>query len=362
MQWNPAGTCLATACFDGSVRLWDAGVGVAKTQLNVKLSAHAGAVFSLRWNSNGTLLSSAGADRSLCIWNPSSKALGTATSASKESLFLARKYERLHDEPILDVDFGSNDFVATASVDKTIKVLKLARAQDGSIVKSESGASDSSSAMATDSTENTQSTSGTSIHNNSDDVKFVASAHTMSVNAVRWSPHVSGLFASASDDSTVRLWNVPVEEGEASSSLVGASEGRSERSSTSLTTLSPSATLNGHTKEVYQLRWNPTISQLASASFDSTVRLWDPQSSSFASQTLQGHTEAVIALDYAPSGHLLASGSQDKTLCIWDARSGTMTRQFTASGAVLDVALNPAEDRVAACFSDNTAVVFDLKM
>lgn len=318
VQWSPSGSSLATACFDGSVRLWDAGVGVPKTQLNTKLNAHTGAVFALRWNPSGSLLASVGADRSLCLWNPISPAVGNSSSTAT----LSHKFDKLHDDGILDVDFGSDNWIATASVDKTLKVLRYP----------------SSSAVTTSSTD--PYTGPT----------FTATGHSSSVNSVRWSSLVPGLLASGSDDSSLRLWKL------SSESLSNPNE--ASNTSSQLETFK---TLSGHSKEVYQLRWHPSVAQIASASFDSTVKLWDPEAASTIN-TLSTHTEAVLSLDYAPSGHLLASGSQDKTVCVWDSRTSTASKQFTCSGCVLDVAINPAEDRVVACCSDNSAVVFDLRM
>lgn len=311
VQWSPSGSSLASACFDGSVRLWDAGVGVPKTQLNTKLNAHTGAVFALRWNKNGSVLASVGADRSLCLWNPASPAVGNSSSTAT----LAHKFDKLHDDGILDVDFGSDNWIATASVDKTLKLLRFSPSDLLSTAAGSSGTEENGP-------------------------QYIAAGHSMSVNSVRWSPHNPRLLASASDDTSIRLWQAPLE----GSSTVEALK-----------------VLSGHTKEVYQLRWHPSLAQIASASFDSTVKLWDLEHAT-STHTLSLHSEAVLTLDYAPSGQLLASGSQDKTVSVWDTRTAASVKQFTCSGVVLDVAINPAEDRVVACCSDNSAVVFDLRM
>lgn len=329
VQWSPSGSSLATACFDGSVRLWDAGVGVPKTQLNTKLSAHSGAVFALRWNQTGSLLASAGADRSLCLWNP---ATPVTSGNSSSTATLTYKFEKLHEDGILDVDFGSDNWIATASVDKTLRLLRYSPS-----FLSPAAVTESPSLGATDSSSSTYV-----------GPKISAKGHTQSVNSVRWSPLNPGLLASGSDDSSIRLWSVPID---ASGSGSAALESQ----------LESSKILSGHTKEVYTLRWHPSVSQIASASFDTTVKLWDPEQTA-ATNTLTSHSEAVLSLDYSPSGQLLASGSQDKTVCVWDSRTASAVKQFTCSGCVLDVAVNPAEDRVAACCSDNSAVVFDLRM
>lgn len=61
---------------------------------------------------------------------------------------------------------------------------------------------------------------------------------------------------------------------------------------------------------------------LATASFDSTVRLWDltdPHRPTFEA-TLTGHTDTVNAVVFSPDGHTLASVSNDGTVRTWETR------------------------------------------
>jgi WD40 repeat protein len=60
---------------------------------------------------------------------------------------------------------------------------------------------------------------------------------------------------------------------------------------------------------------------LASASHDSTVRLWDAGSGA-ALQTLEGYSGPVNAVTFSPDGGELASVSWGKTVGLWDAGSG----------------------------------------
>jgi Flp pilus assembly protein TadD len=101
--------------------------------------------------------------------------------------------------------------------------------------------------------------------------------------------------ASASEDSTVRLWD--------------ALSGKHL------------ATLAGHTEPVTHVIYSPDGKRLASASLDKRVRLWDALSGKPVA-TLAGHTDMVTHVVYSPDGKRLASASWDHTVRLWDAHSG----------------------------------------
>lgn len=108
------------------------------------------------------------------------------------------------------------------------------------------------------------------------------------VNSVAFS-HSGQLLASASDDTTIRLWN-PI-------------------------TGEQLFELEGHSDGVIGVAFSPD-DLLASASEDKTVRLWNPVTGNFL-QELKLHDREVLGVAFSPDGALLASASHDLTVILW---------------------------------------------
>ena len=75
--------------------------------------------------------------------------------------------------------------------------------------------------------------------------------------------------------------------------------------------------LEGHTSGVSAVAFSQDGSLLASASDDETVRLWNPTTGQEV-QKLEGHTREVSAVAFSQDGSLLASASRDETVRLWN--------------------------------------------
>ena len=91
-------------------------------------------------------------------------------------------------------------------------------------------------------------------------------------------------------------------------------------------------TIKGHTKAVLDVDFGGPRggTLLASCSSDLTIKLWDPSDEYKNIRTLPGHDHSVSSIRFVPSGaagsplsgNLLVSASRDKTLRVWDVTTG----------------------------------------
>ncbi|KAK6058026.1 WD domain, G-beta repeat protein [Cooperia oncophora] len=91
----------------------------------------------------------------------------------------------------------------------------------------------------------------------------------------------------------------------------------------------PMKTLNGHKIGINDVAWSPNSLFLASASDDKTVRIWEVETGKCI-KTLKGHTNYVFCCAYNPQCTMVASGSFDETVRIWDLRTGLCTKVLPA--------------------------------
>ena len=63
--------------------------------------------------------------------------------------------------------------------------------------------------------------------------------------------------------------------------------------------------------------WSPDAQRIASGSFDTTVQVWDANTSRHL-LTYQGHTNVIYSLAWSPDGTRIVSGSDDGTVQLWN--------------------------------------------
>ena len=106
--------------------------------------------------------------------------------------------------------------------------------------------------------------------------------------------HPSGRYlASASHDTTWRLWDVTVQK----ELLIQ----------------------EGHSDACHTVSWNADGSLLASGGYDAIGRIFDIRSGKIV-MYLDSHIDHMYALDWGPDGHRVLSGSADGYVKVWDLR------------------------------------------
>ncbi len=116
----------------------------------------------------------------------------------------------------------------------------------------------------------------------------------------------------------------------------------------------------GHTSRVTAVAWAPNNSHVASASYDKTVRLWNPTNGQ-SIRIYRRHSDRVNALSWSPDGTRIASASDDRTVQVWEV--GANNPPFTFGGhtdKVLAVAWSPDGARIASAGADKTVQVWEV--
>lgn len=130
------------------------------------------------------------------------------------------------------------------------------------------------------------------------------SGHARGINDVAWSASQQYL-ATASDDKTLRLWDVSSESNGATASDAGEAL----------------VEFKGHLDFVFSTSFSPVSDLMASGSFDSTVKLWDIRSGSCVA-TLPAHSDPVTSVTFNYDGTCVASASHDGLARVWDVGTG----------------------------------------
>ncbi|MGL5081236.1 MAG: protein kinase domain-containing protein, partial [Microcoleaceae cyanobacterium] len=155
-----------------------------------------------------------------------------------------------------------------------------------------------------------------------------------SINGVAFSPDGFTL-ASASDDRTVRIWQVQ--------------------------TATEIAVLGGQDKPVRAVAFPPhSNTRLVSGGGDGTIRIWDLVERRSV-RRLIGHQGRVNALAFSPDGYRLASSSADKTITLWDFATGESLTTLTGHRLTVNaVTFSPTHPLLVSASADSTVAVWDL--
>ena len=135
--------------------------------------------------------------------------------------------------------------------------------------------------------------------------------HTGKIFDIKFSPFRTDLLASASDDCTVKLWQIP-------------KEGLTQDLKTD------SQTFLGHKRKVCLVDFNKHAADvIASASVDSTVQVWNMiKAETYATCQITGNP---TSLEWNYNGSLIGATDSDKNINIFDPRANTVIMKHKVS-------------------------------
>ncbi|XP_028402254.1 WD repeat-containing protein 17-like [Dendronephthya gigantea] len=272
---------LATASFDGTVKLWD----VTTMDVVNSSSGNEGIIYSLSWSpGNLNCIACGTGKKGIFVWDVthsrvvsrylehgSSPVYSVAWNRKDSQLLastcggglcivrnidgkLVQKYK--HPRAVYGCDWSPNnrDMIATSCEDKCIRIFYIAAGTDQPL--------------------------------------RTFKGHTAKAFHVRWSPLREGFLCSGSDDTTVRIWDYSEDD--------------------------CAGVLEGHTGPVRGLLWNPEIPYiLLSGSWDYSIKVWDTRTLSCL-ETVFNHGADVYGLACHPHRpFMVASTSRDSTVRLW---------------------------------------------
>lgn len=285
---------LATGSYDTTIKIWDMETG---EELRT-LTGHTSGIRCLQFDD--TKLISGSIDRTLKVWNwRTGECISTYTG---------------HLGGVIGLHF-QNSILASGSTDKTVK-----------------------------------------IWNFEDKSTFLLRGHSDWVNAVRVDSN-SRTVLSASDDCTVRLWDLDSKQcirtfqghvGQVQQVIPLPNEFEFEEDHDAGHEEDSNASVSGDESPFSQVSCSPTAKffegdrpapprYILTSALDSTIRLWETYTGRCL-RTFFGHLEGVWAL--SADTLRIVSGAEDRMVKIWDPRTGKCERTFTGhSGPVTCVGL-----------------------
>ncbi|CAO2644298.1 Coro6 [Lemmus lemmus] len=177
----------------------------------------------------------------------------------------------------------------------------------------------------------------------------LVTGHTGPVLDIDWCPHNDNVIASASDDTTVMVWQIP--------------DYTPVRNITE-----PVITLEGHSKRVGILSWHPTARNvLLSAGGDNVIIIWNVGTGEALLSLDDMHPDVIHSVCWNSNGSLLATTCKDKTLRIIDPRKSQVVAErarphegarplravFTADGKLLSTGFSRMSERQLALWDPN---------
>ncbi|CAE7413134.1 POC1A [Symbiodinium sp. CCMP2456] len=186
---------------------------------------------------------------------------------------------------------------------------------------------------------------------------------------------------SASTDSTVAIWKMPVEKRQTPAMLklhfspvrccdISTDERllltASDDKSVKLTWLAErrfAAAFAGHSNWVRSASLSSSSTHMVSGGDDKTVKLWDVEHKSCL-QTFSDSASSITCTRFGLGDHVIIASSWDSSINLWDVRSYGIRQHYgRAHGGspITQVAVHPRSDLILSSSSDRQLRVWDLR-
>lgn len=321
VSFSPNGQMLAAAGDDRLVRIWD-----SNRELIHTFRGHGGAVQCVSFNQDSTQIATASDDETIRLWS-------TVTGAELQTF-------RGHSGKVNSVKFcmGDTSLVSGGS-DKTIRLWKideLLAQRYKSAVFSPCGKKVAS--VGSDLRVNLWDFQGNLLTS-----FYGREGHKSTIHDVAFQPNLQEdseerdeLIASASEDGTIRIWSSSsrfpkvITNGVCLRTVCFSADGQlvaygGDDPGISIRDLNKDSTIQiqGHSKRVLDVSFSPDNTKIASASADTTIKLWDLKGNCL--KTLDDSHDScwVYSVSFSPDSKKLVSASFNDVK-IWDLETGKM--------------------------------------
>ena len=340
LAFSPDGRILASASWDGTVKLWD----VTRGALLETLAGHSNRVERVAWSPNGDIVASSSIDHTILLWDV------------KNHRYRARLMG--HTGDVYELSFTPDSrILLSGSRDGTLRVWDVLSEQCVRIIHG----------YAASIYDVDWSPGGKKLVSGGIDMVVtlwdvvdrkpiqVLQEHTGVVCSVGWNPDGRWL-ASSESEHTIRLWDLetdsdvqylrqPDRGGNYMYNLAWSPNEQYLASGTHRQGVTIWNILTGETGWIGRqsatwfpvLAWSPDGVHLAGGGDDGTIYVWNAERDSLVAR-LSGHHSRVKSLAWSLDGERLASGargSKDGELFLWDVQSSQRLHSFAGHETVV---------------------------
>jgi WD40 repeat protein/energy-coupling factor transporter ATP-binding protein EcfA2 len=289
VSFNPDGNLIATASIDGTAHIWNRQGNLAAT-----LSAHTKAVDEAIFSRDGKLIATASRDGTINLWDTQQILASQGNT-----------------EPIIKILNNGKSGVIVFHPDPQ-KHLLIISDSEGVIYFFDYGINRDTNIVKSDSLPKIK-------------------AHDANILRLAFSPD-GQILATASDDTTVKLWHKINNQWQSS------------------------ITLQGHTGGIEDIKFSHDGKTIATASKDNTAKLWTTQGKLL--KTFKGHKAIVTSVSFSNNDRILVTSSDDRTIKLWNSKGKLLATIQGHTAEVNSVIFDPKDNKKIISVSSDNSMTF----